>query len=113
MEGFPYEITFDLKHFYFVVLLSNNGELLRKFKRDPVKYLRFVVGADNINDEIVHQISDRFFSLDKPFDPNQIPKLIEVIEETIHSFFYPFYQDIKFHLIVFIRYFLTMHSFKM
>nr|CAH0110476.1 unnamed protein product [Daphnia galeata] len=81
-----------------IMLLSNNGELLRKFKRDPVKYLRFVVGADNINDEIVHQISDRFFSLDKPFDPNTIPKLIEIFSD------YAFFQDVDESVQLFSKY---------
>jgi hypothetical protein len=68
------------------VLLSNNGELLRKFNKDPVKYLRLVVNSDDIDDDIVKQISDRYFALDKPFHPNQISKLAEV-GENICKFF--------------------------
>ncbi len=62
------------------MLLSNNGELFRKFNKDPVKYLRLIVNSDDIDDEIVQQISDRYFALDKPFHPAQVSKLAEVGE---------------------------------
>ncbi|KAK4008458.1 hypothetical protein OUZ56_013598 [Daphnia magna] len=71
-----------------LMLLSNNRELLRKFNKDPVKYLRLVVNADHVNEKIVQQISNRYFALDKPFHPNQLPKLVEIFSD------YAFFQDI-------------------
>lgn len=60
------------------MLLSNNRDLLKKFNKDPVKYLRLVVNAEHVSDKVVQQITDRYFALDKPFHPHELPKLVEV-----------------------------------
>ncbi|XP_046451732.1 venom carboxylesterase-6-like isoform X1 [Daphnia pulex] len=81
-----------------LMLLSNNGELLRRFNKDPVKYLRLVVNSDDIDDDIVKQISDRYFALDKPFHPNQISKLAEIFSD------YAFFQDLDESVELFSKY---------
>ena len=57
--------------------------LLNEFNKDPLKYFRFMMGIEDqthYGDKIIKQIAYRYFTIDRPYHPNQLDKVGEVRE---------------------------------
>lgn len=74
---------FDEKLFCSVAgLVSDDRKLLNEFRKNPLKYFRFMMGLEegieHDSENIVKQIAYRYFTIDRPDHPNQLDKLGEV-----------------------------------
>ena len=64
-------------------LVSDDRKLLNEFNKDPLKYFRFMMGIEDqthYGDKIIKQIAYRYFTIDRPYHPNQLDKVGEVRE---------------------------------
>ncbi|XP_046639107.1 venom carboxylesterase-6-like isoform X1 [Daphnia pulicaria] len=72
-------------------LVSDDRKLLNEFNKDPLKYFRFMMGIEDqsfFGDKIIKQIAYRYFTIDRPYHPNQLDKVGEIIAD------YLYYHDI-------------------
>ncbi|XP_032786528.2 venom carboxylesterase-6 [Daphnia magna] len=74
-------------------LVSDDRKLLNEFRKNPLKYFRFMMGLEegieHDSENIVQQIAYRYFTIDRPDHPNQLDKLGEIIAD------YLYYHDIN------------------
>lgn len=64
---------------FVTALLANNGALMKKFSKDPLKYIRYSITVESLkdSDKIADRVAYKYFANNNPF-VNQLSQLEQV-----------------------------------